>query len=166
MEAKFQIPNVDVKYSNIIIDHKTKKATIEVRTRKAGGKRWSKANIIECYVTQATLDWFLNKFNDKDGNTTTAFKLYLKKRGITFKPGILRTLSFESYNMSEDYAENPFKLVLYNNSDIHTLTLVNKRPRELNADGKYVVKTYINHEGQTRESFYSKKAFRRLVIQH
>jgi hypothetical protein len=164
MNTSFKLPNVDVKYSNIIINHKNRTATIDVQTRKHGNKRWSKVTTIEAVVTKALLDWAMLKFKSYDGSETTAFKLYLKKRGIEFYPGILRTLTFESYNLSEDYQENPFKLVYYNNGK-HTLTLVNVRPLIKDSKGNYHKPVYQNKEGEIKMSYYSKNSFRRLVIQ-
>ena len=61
---------------------------------------------------------------------------------------------FESNNLSEVYAENPFKLLRYDDG-AYSITLVHIKSKVKNEQGKWEYQKY---------KYYSKHCFRRLVF--
>lgn len=165
MKQMYVTPN-DVQFSNITItDLKKGLVEITIKTKKPSGKRWLNKRIINCTMSPDLREWFFSFSNaivkDIHGNTysdpsnkMTGFQKYLVRKDITFKRGILKELSFQSNNLSEDYYENPFKVIQYDDGH-NSLTLVNQRPRKL-IDGKYITPD---------KKFYSRQSYRRLVLQ-
>lgn len=165
MKQMFTTSN-DVQFSNITITD-LKKGTVEVtiKTKKPSGKRWLKKRVVTCTISPDLREWLFqygtaiakdhlgNIYSDPD-NKMTGFQKYLVRKNIPFKRGILKELVFESNNLSEDYYENPFKVIQYDDGH-NSLTLVNQRPRKL-INGKYVI---------PEKRFYAKASYRRWVLQ-
>jgi len=152
MALTAQIPTSDVKYSNITITSiENRTATITVQTRKANSKtgRWSKPKTIDVRLSNEISKWLFERHHDGK----TGFQKFLDKKEIPFKRGILQQLDFISNNLSEDYYENPFKIIEYPNYT--QLTLTHRRPMIKNAQGKYVY---------PEKPFYKRESYRRYVI--
>lgn len=148
------IPTEEVQYSNIVVNLKKRTITLDVRTRKIGGKRWRKAQSITAKMTYELYGWLTNRRINLNNNKVTGFQKYLDTRGIDFVPGILNKMVFESNNLSEVYAENPFKLLCYDDG-AYSITLVHIKSKVKNEQGKWEYQQY---------KYYSKHCFRRLVF--
>ena len=148
------IPTEEVQYSNIVVNLKKRTITLDVRTRKIGGKRWRKAQSITAKMTYELYGWLTNRRINLNNNKVTGFQKYLDTRGIEFVPGILNKMVFESNNLSEVYAENPFKLLCYDDG-AYSITLVHIKSKVKNEQGKWECQKY---------KYYSKHCFRRLVF--
>lgn len=55
------VPTQDVQYSNISVSIKEFTVTLDVRTRKQGNKRWSKANRITAKLSYDLYNWLIHK---------------------------------------------------------------------------------------------------------
>ena len=106
------------------------------------------------------------------GEKSTGFQIFLERKSLEFQPGILSTMTFKSDNFSEDYYQNPFKLVILNDKAI--LTLVNiaakERTQEHNpTTGKvethYTQRYFQVEGGGYRKSYVPKKNYCRLIVQ-
>ena len=148
------IPTEEVQYSNIVVNLKKRTITLDVRTRKINGKRWSKPQSITAKMTYELYGWLTNRRINLNNNKVTGFQKYLDTRGIEFVPGILNKMVFESNNLSEVYAENPFKLLCYDDG-AYSITLVHIKSKVKNEQGKWECQKY---------KYYSKHCFRRLVF--
>ena len=148
------IPTEEVQYSNIVVNLKKRTITLDVRTRKIGGKRWRKDQSITAKMTYELYGWLTNRRINLNNNKVTGFQKYLDTRGIDFVPGILNKMVFESNNLSEVYAENPFKLLCYDDG-AYSITLVHIKSKVKNEQGKWECQKY---------KYYSKHCFRRLVF--
>ena len=152
------VPTQDVQYSNISVSIKEFTVTLDVRTRKQGNKRWSKANRITAKLSYHLYNWLIHKrvllnSQDKNSQKITGFQKYLVKQGIEFHPGILSTMKFESSNLSEVYAENPFKLIAYEDG-AYSITLVHLKNKVKETNGNWT---------NQKNRYYSKACFRRLI---
>ncbi len=156
MALKSIVKTQEVKYSNIRVCLKTRTVTLDVCTRKVGGKRWLKANSFEitAKLSQTLYQWLATYSVNHNGAKITPFQKYLINRNIQFRPGILKTMEFVSHNLSEDYKENPFKLLLFDDGSSQ-LTLVHLKNKIKNDKGIWV---------DQQKKYYSKHCFRRLVI--
>lgn len=152
---RMQIPTVDVKYSAInITSLKNKTATIFVQTRKANSKtgRWSKGRLVEVKLSKELVKWLWQRHS----NGQTGFQKFLAKKEIPFYTGILKDLVFISNNLSEDYYENPFKIIEYKDGSTQ-LTLTHLRPQKYNSQTKKFEQPY--------KAFYRKESYRRYAIE-
>ena len=145
---RVEVPTVEVRYRNIKVNVKDNTVSLEVSTRKVGGKKWLSKNTT---TVNAKLDFrvkaWLMKFH-ADGKTS--FQKFLEKKEIEFKPGVLSQLEFTSHNLSESFYDNPFRLVQFDDGGYQLcLTHMRNKPEV--------------HEGKTYK-YYSNKCFRRLVI--
>lgn len=136
ISKRFENPNVDVKFSQIkvnITDY-TFQLVLGIKTKR---QRKFREELVEGQISKELRKWLCEMFDEvetreteqgtvrvKTGARTTSFQLFLRKQGIEFRPGILNEMVFESDNTSENYAENPFKMIRYINGK-NTLTLVN-----------------------------------------
>ena len=148
------IPTEEVQYSNFVVNLKKRTITLDVRTRKINGKRWRKPQSITAKMTYELYGWLTNRRINLNNNKVTGFQKYLDTRGIDFVPGILNKMVFESNNLSEVYAENPFKLLCYDDG-AYSITLVHIKSKVKNEQGKWEYQQY---------KYYSKHCFRRLVF--
>ena len=149
------VPTEEIRYSNINVSVKSNSVSIDIQRRKVGGKRWKKKYTINAKMSYELRSWLLDKkVKLSNGNKATGFQKYLEKQGIEFHPGILKDMSFECHNLSEEYAENPFKILLYPDGS-SCITLVHIKRKIKNQNGEWV--------DQARK-YYSKFCFRRLVI--
>lgn len=151
--ATMQIPMVEVKYSDITITSlKNRTATITVQHRKLGSKsRFSNKKTINVKLSKDMVSWLWRK--DREGKT--GFQKYLIKNEVKFKPGILKKMVFQSSNLSEDYNENPFKIIEYADGSVQ-LTLTCYRPK-IKVNGSYV---------EPNHKYYKRESYRRYVIQN
>ena len=125
---------------------------------------------VKGHVTLELFDWFTKVFIEKsetvsENKTTTAFKKYLDRKGIEFKPGILSELKFESLNNSIDFDDCPFRLTISETYSSSTLNLVYKFPKvvkgeRLNMETGEVIKTFGYKKYQNMKKDY----YRRLEI--
>lgn len=185
--SNFVTPEVDVRFSNLVVDSLKKHFTMTVGTRAIGKRKFTEKQI-SGNITSDLADWFSLLRDEKvkvaadneqgfefikTGRKLTNFQKYLTKRGIEQTPNILNSLVFESPNDSQDYALNPFRLVVYTTGKC-TLTLVNvaskKKVSHVDVNtgettDKYYNRLFINKEGKAQKSFIIPQYFRRLMVQ-
>lgn len=183
----FKTPEVTVRFSNMEIDALRKKFTMLVETKSAKQRKFV-GKIVSGNITAELADYFSLLKDEKvkvpadneqgyefipTGKKLTNFQKYLKKAGIEYYPNILKDLSFEAYNTSEDYKSNPFRLVVYAGGN-STLTLVNisSKVKISHVDtttgevsDKYYHRLFTDSNGNTRRSFVIPKNYRRLMVQ-
>ena len=183
---KMNRPEGKIKMSNILIDIKNCTFSMTIGIKQGRQKLYREETIsgklnleVKKWLTQMTPVKIQVPANNEQGyqwidsgNKMTGFQKFLNKKGIEFKPGILNELSFESNNNSENYADNPFKIIRYANGNV-SLTLVNIAPVKVveTADPTTgEIKTnykqkFIKIGESYREAFVSKKFFVRYMIQ-
>lgn len=181
----FDKPEAIVSISNLSVNISECKFSLNLAyTLK--GKRKAIIQDVSGNITPELKEWLsvahVDKVKslDEQGNeiwlptetSSTGFQRFLAKNNKQFVPGILKTLVFTSDNNSEDYHQNPFKLVLLKDKAILSLVNVASKKREEFIDPEtgektvtYKQKYFKNNEDQYRKSFVSKKYFLRLIIQ-
>lgn len=183
ISKRFENPNVDVKFSQIkvnitdytfqlVLGTKTKRQRIYREETVQGAiskelRKW----LCEMFDERETIETEEGTVSVKTGKRTTGFQNFLNKQGIEFKPGVLKEMVFQSDNKSDNYSENPFKMIRYINGK-NTLTLVN-------VGVKQSVGTTDPNTGEIKErwkqtfvkigerytpAFFGKKSFIRLKI--
>ena len=179
-------PNAKVRMSNIVIDIKTCKFSMTLGVKQGRQKLFREETIsgklnleVKKWLTQMTpvkvqvpADNELGYEWIDSGNKLTGFQKFLNKQSIEFKPGILSTMVFESDNNSENYAENPFKIIRYADGNV-SLTLVNIAPvRVIETADPTTGEVTTNYKqkfikiGESyREAYISKKYFVRYMVQ-
>ena len=163
------VPTGRVSFRNLRINPKDLSFSIEYAYLE-GKKRKYNYQEAKGHVTLELFDWFTKVFIENSetvsGNkTTTAFKKYLERKGIEFKPGILSELEFESLNKSIDFDDCPFRLTISETYSSATLNLVYKFPKvvkneRLNMETGEVIKTFGYKKYQNMKKDY----YRRLEI--
>lgn len=180
----FERPTGQVFFSEISID--TAKCTFSMKYAfVAKGKRKVIYEPVTGTITPELKDWLTKVFPEKvsviNGNikeiretgvNTTGFEIFLKRIEKEFSPGILKSLSFHSANDSEDYYENPFKLIRLNDKSILTLVNVAPKQKEMKfnpetgkTDIHYSQRYFKVGDDQYRKSYVPKKNYCRLVVQ-
>jgi hypothetical protein len=183
----YNTPEAVVKISNISLNPKDRKATLVLATKEKGKRKFIEEEIIVS-LTAEVYHWFTQLKDDvvkevadnpqgfvytKTGTKSTTFQRYLKRLGIEFAPGVLQTMSFESDNKSESYADNPFRIIRYTNGS-NSITLVNvpskKTVEKVDLSTGEVKSSYYQkygklNNGQNVKAFIMPKMYRRLVIQ-
>lgn len=183
----YHTPDVTVKYSNIFIDAYRKHFSMTMAYKEKGKRKFTERTI-EGTVTKELADWCsiltpeivkIKADNEegfiemKSGRSLTGYQKYLKKRDLDLFSNPLYKMVFTSDNNSEDYYENPFKLVCYEDGR-NTLSLVRVRSKEMveridTTTGEihrtFKHKTYVDSEGKTKRSYIIPKYYRRLIIQ-
>lgn len=180
----FVNPTVKVRVSNIKVDVKNYKFELLLETKTNRQKIWRQENISGS-ISKALRDWLLIATDEKikvvadnergydfvpSGRKLTGFQKFLTKKGIEFTPGILSTLTFESDNNSDNYFDNPFKIMTFLDQE-PKLTLVNVAPKKVIVEsdpqtGKssyYSKEQFIKmNDGSIKKAFFSNKYFIRL----
>lgn len=179
-------PSGKVRMSNIVIDVKSCSFSMTIGTKQGRQKLFREETIsgkinleVKRWLTEMTpvktqtpADNEVGYVWTDTGNKLTGFQKFLSKCNIEFKPGILSTLAFESENNSEQYAENPFKIIRYADGNC-SLTLVNISPKKHSQtiDPTTGVITdswkqkFIKIGESYREAYVSKKFFVRYMVQ-
>jgi hypothetical protein len=180
----FVRPNGQVYYSDINID--TTKCTFSLNYAfvPKGKRKIVYEPTVQGTITPELKLWLTKVFAETanvviDGKTVkretgrnlTGFQLFLERTGKTFEPNILASMTFHSNNFSEDYYENPFKLVMLNDKSV--LTLINVAPKQKTmkfnpATGKtdvHYTQRYFQINGEWRKSYVPKKNYCRLILQ-
>jgi hypothetical protein len=183
----YNTPEAVVRISNISLNPKDRKATLVLATKEKGKRKFIEEEIIVS-LTAEVYHWFTQLKDDvvkevadnpqgfvytKTGTKSTTFQRYLKKLDMEFVPGILQTMSFESDNKSESYADNPFRIIRYTNGS-NSITLVNvpskKTVEKVDLSTGEVKPSYYQkygklNNGQSVKAFIMPKMYRRLVVQ-
>lgn len=161
-KVTMDVPNVYIQMYDIQISKDGKRFKLKLKTSRTDYIRNAKVKEVYGKVSPALRNYLFHK---REGQTN--FQRFLIKNNIEPKTGVLKSMKFISHNMSESFEECPFKLIMYKSEP--QLTLVNARPmkRVQDKEGNFKVKyqTFIDKEGNVRTAYYSKEAFRRLVIQ-
>ncbi len=157
-----------VSFRNLQINPKTLTFTMEYSVLE-GRKRRHIYQSISGNITKELVRWFSNVFYKKvDGEMTdgktTAFRLWLERKGIEYKPQIIPTLIFTSKNKSENFDDCPLRLTI---SDAYGATLNLVSP-----NNKKVVSTvdnletgeFVNKYGYGEFKYRTKAMFRRLEV--
>lgn len=183
---KMTTPNVQVRMSNIEIDVKkfTFKLTLGTKTSRQKNFR---EEVVTGKTTVELIEWLTLKVKERikivadneqgfewveSGNLLTGFQMFLKKRNLEFVPGILKSSTFTSDNKSEEFGDNPFKLIQYM-SGHRTLTLVNigsksvvtKEDPTTGEVTEFWKRNYIKIGERMMPSFFGKKSFVRYLVQ-
>lgn len=177
----YETPEVTVLLSNLEIDLKSKKFSLDLGTKTKRQKKFrlekvsgNITNELYSYLTRMTdvkvpvkdgeeVKWI------KTGRQATLFQKFLAKKGVDFYPGILKDMTFECSNTSDKYAENPFRLVMLGENNVLTLVNIPSKSKTtvLNQDG--TTSTYYKvkkgtFNGKTMRAFIRPDRYRRLVI--
>ena len=135
--AKFSKMVTDgrVSFRNLVINPDTFGFKMEFAFVEGRKKKFEYQEVTG-HVTKELYDWFTKVFvmnnheSDVSGKkTTTAFKLFLERKGLDFKPGILKDLEFTCDNRSQDFDDCPFRLTISPEYGTATLNLVYKFPK-------------------------------------
>lgn len=185
--SKFNAPEVTVRITNLSVDAYNKKFSLTLSTKEKGKRKWNTEDIAGT-ITKEVAEYFSLLKDEKikvvadnevgyvyqtTGRKLTNFQRYLIKRGIQETPGILSAMKFEADNYSEEYPQNPFRIVRYQDGR-NTLTLINVSsmvrkayldPNSNETTSRYSYRTFVDANGQTRRSFIIPKYYRRLVVQ-
>lgn len=184
----YATPEVQVQLSNIVVNPKTRKATFTLGTKEKGKRKFSTEQV-EASITSELYN-YLTLLRDekikivadneqgfeyvKTGVKSTSFQRFLAKKGIEFKSGLLKELVFTSDNTSDQYLDNPFRVVLYDNGSA-VMTLVNlpsKSSKETVDVNTGEIKTNWSNkigtmaDGKKVKAFIRPQKYRRLVIQY
>lgn len=116
---------VSIKFVSLDVD--TRMATIRVEYKSKDAKK-PKSFIIEARATKELMYWFTYKRADYvdgkyQGTASTGFERFKKRAELQDKK--LGEIEFSSLNGSEDYYQNPFKLIGSEKYNSFTLTLCN-----------------------------------------
>ena len=185
--STFVTPEVLVKFSNISVNMKERKISLEVATKTPKRKTYDK-ELVEATMTAELYNYLTMLRDDKvkvaadneqgyqfinTGTKSTSFQRFLAKKEVQYKPGILQELVFETDNTSSDYLDNPFRLVKYSNGNA-VLTLVNlpSKSKKETADPTtgevkafYSTKIGTLADGKRVKAFIRPEKYRRLVLQ-
>lgn len=164
------ITDGNVSFKNLIVDSKTKDFSIDFAFIE-GRQRKFDFQTVTGKLTPELYDWFTRSFikSSKDGisssETTTQFKEYLKRKGLEFKPGILKELTWECKNRSQDSDECPFRLTIspmYNTATLNVVFKYAKVVKDVRVDPNTgeEKKTY----GYKKYANMKRQYFRRLEI--
>lgn len=160
-----------VSMKNLVINPKNGSFTIDFAFIEGRQKKFN-FQTISGNITPELYEWFTKVFVDRveegsavAGEETTAFKKYLKRKDIEYKPGILKELSWECSNKSDQFDDCPFRLTISPKYDSATLNLVYKYAKVVKD------KRFDPNTGKTVKIFGYKKFanmkreyFRRLEI--
>lgn len=185
--VNFEKFNGIVKFSNIQL-FPNMLFTLDLQIKEEGKRNFSKVIPVTGRYTYPVLNWFndLHKVNVKivdntkpdgfrwetTGESRTKFQSYLVRHNLPTSTQ-LKDLAFQSHGHSENFDENPFRLVLYKNRPA-TLTMVHVAPKKrfetIDSNGevqvKYTNKETINVRGRVIPKPLDKSQFRRLLIEH
>ena len=124
------------------------------------------------HLTPELYNWFTDVLirplleGDVSSNVKTSpFKLYLDRKGIEFKKGILRTMVWECDNKSENFDDCPFRLTISEKFGTASLALVYKNPKIVVGERMNIETGRIEKEyGYYKYENMKKEYFRRLEI--
>lgn len=182
----FENPVANIKMSNIVINPEkfTFSLTLGTKTKK---QRNYHEEVVTGKISKELHDWLMKRFDErvqvkadneqgyqwiKTGKKLTGFQAFLSKNNLEYKPGLLNKLVFESDNNSEEYAQNPFKIIQY--LDGHaTLTLVNVGVKKVVTEEnpitgevtQFFKQNFVKLGDRMVPQFFSKKNFIRLKKQ-
>ena len=163
------VPTGKVSFRNLRINKADLSFTMEYAYLE-GKKRKFNYQEVKGHVTRELYDWFTKVFIENsetvsENKTTTAFKKYLDRKGIEFKPGILSELKFESLNKSIDFDDCPFRLTISETYSSATLNLVYKFPKVVKSE-RFDIETGKVEKvfGYKKYQNMKKEYFRRLEI--
>lgn len=129
------VTNGKVSFRNLIIDQKARTFQVEFAFIEGRKKKFNYQQI-SGNVTVELLKWFSRVFDEKidgiaTGKQTTAFKLWLQRNNIEYKPGIIRDLQWTCDNRSENFDDCPFRLTISPMYDTATLALVSMNKKKV-----------------------------------
>ncbi len=181
----FNRPNAMVSFTNIVVD--IAKCTFELNvSHQFKGKNKIHTQNVSGTITPELRDWLSTVKPEKvrtvgkdgvvsfpeTGVSSTGFQKFLKRTDREFVPGILSSTIFTSENNSEDYYQNPFKLIMLNERNILTLVNIATKKRTETSDpmtGKktvhYTQRFFKNGNDEVQKSFTTKKNYFRLILQ-
>lgn len=120
-----------VSFRNLIINHVDNTFSVEYAFLE-GRKRKFQYEKATGHITKELRKWFCNKFNKPESTeTTTAFRLWLERKGIEFKKGIIRELEFTCDNKSPEFDDCPFWLSVSEKYGSATLYKCNENPKKV-----------------------------------
>lgn len=163
------VPTGKVSFRNLRINKADLSFTMEYAYLE-GKKRKYNYQEVKGHVTKELYDWFTKVFikrseSTAESATTTAFKLFLERKGIEFKPGILSEMEFVSVNKSINFDDCPFRLTISEQYGNATLNLVYKFPKVVKSE-RFDIETGKTEKvfGYKKYQNMKKEYFRRLEI--
>lgn len=160
-----------VSFKNLIVNPKDKSFSIDFAFIEGRQKKFN-YQTISGNMTPELYDWFTKSFTKTKedgsavvGKTTTAFKEYLLRKGLEFKPGILQELFWECNNRSQEFDDCPFRLTVsevFGNATLNVVYKYAKVVKDKRNDpntGKEI-KTY----GYKKYANMKREYYRRLEI--
>ena len=182
----FDFPQAVIRISNLEIDVQNRKAFFTLGVKEHGKRKFTERDVTAIVELQV-IKWFTvakpeiikvaadneqGFIMQKTGRSLTNFEKYLNHRGIEFTPNILKSLVFEDNNDSEDYYNNPFKVIETPKGFVLTNVQIKPKvkteyvnPNDGTITTKYKNPTYKDANGKTRISTFSKQYYRRYGVQ-
>lgn len=156
------VPTGKISFRNLRINKADLSFTMEYAYLE-GKKRKFNYQEVKGHVTRELYDWFTKVFIRR--SESTAFKLFLERKGIEFKPGILSEMEFVSENKSINFDDCPFRLTISESYGNATLNLVYKFPKVVKSE-RFDIETGKTEKvfGYKKYQNMKKEYFRRLEI--